>query len=640
MNTYFDANLQLLSQYDAPLAEKLRAYQPQGRAEVIETPSGHPSLRIIHLQQSHLLHSSRDPEREAARWVEGLTLPPMYNIALLGCGMMHHAFALVKRYHAKLKHIVLIERNMDVLYLAFQHLNLAPFLQTKTAFFLVEPEKSDIRKIMNDYLTPFVINGLEIIEHPASMAVDPLFYQEIKKEIKDSLQSGEIILRTKVQIGGMIQENIIRNVPLLLNNPSASALQGLLSTVPAFVVCAGPSLDKNVDQLKRVQDRGILIAVDTVFKKLIGLGIQPHIVVSTDPTPLNAKHFDGISELGESILVFPPSVYHTIPRQLNGTKVTLPLPASKFLRAFRGSLGEMNYLSTGTNVGQTAFNLALYLGCTPIVLTGLDLSFSARGGKTHSSGTAFQRSIELTNTPGKMKVELITEKPEWEEFSPIMIPGNDGNPVATSKFWYGYLRSFEEEIKKTNIPVINCTEGGAKIEGADVKPLAQTIQEVCVRDCMINSTLQMSVGFFFGVNPEEGKGVLQEGIKILHYSIDKAVEGISQIAAVKTIVNSQSPNPNLIREQLDKLHDIHVALVQDHKIYSVLDEAADAVLYPFIQMDNRPENDEITNENIQKSITRYEKYFVGMKELCRTYLSIAEETLNRMEEASGSYSSW
>jgi hypothetical protein len=157
---------------------------------------------------------------------------------------------------------------------------------------------------------------------------------------------------------------------------------------------------------------------------------------------------------------------------------------------------------------------------------------------------------------------------------------------------------------------------------------------------MINSTLQMSVGFFFGVDQNEGKGVLHEAVKILDYALDKANEGIQQISATKTVVKSPSPNPNLIREQLDRLHDIHVALVQDHKIYSVLDEAADVVLYPFLKYDNRPETEDITDQNVQRAISRYEKYFGGMKELCETFISIAEDTIEKMDEPGGSFATW
>ncbi len=639
--SFFESNLTLLQEYDPHLADTLRSYHPGGRAEVFETPTGKLSLRLTMDDKTFLLHSSRDPEREVERWLNTFELNSMYNLMILGCGMMHHAVALVKRFHSNLKHLAVIEHDMDVLHAVFQHTDLSPFLQTKMVFFLASPDKRGIRKFMNDHLTPFVINGLEIVEHPASIAVNPQYYKEIKQEINESLQSGEVILRTKVQLGGMIQENIIRNIPLVLQHPAASALQGIFQNIPAFIVCAGPSLDKNVEQLKAIQDRGLLIAVDTVYKKLMNLGIQPHIVVSTDPTYLNSKHFENIADMGETIFAVSPSIYHKIPRQIESTKLILPLPGSRILKVFGNALGDMNYMATGTNVGQTAFNLARMAGCNPIVLTGLDLSFPLEGGKTHATGTALQRTIKQTETQNKLQVELIADKPEWEEFTPIIVPGNDGRNVATSKFWFGYLRSFEEEIHKTSARVINSTEGGANIEGTEIQPLAQTIQDVCVKDCMINSTLQMSVGFFFGVDQNEGKVVLEEALNILKYAQSKAEEGLSQIEAVKSIAAGKSPDSKLIDEEIDHLHQIHVSLVQNHKIYSVLDEAADRVLHPFIQYENRPATDAITDVNIKKSITRYETYFHGMKELCEQFTAIAQETLEEFDDnADATLTTW
>ncbi len=37
----------------------------------------------------------------------------------------------------------------------------------------------------------------------------------------------------------------------------------------AFIVSAGPSLDKNVDELKKIQGRAMIMAVDTALKPLL-----------------------------------------------------------------------------------------------------------------------------------------------------------------------------------------------------------------------------------------------------------------------------------------------------------------------------------------------------------------------------------
>ena len=90
----------------------------------------------------------------------------------------------------------------------------------------------------------------------------------------------------------------------------------------------------------------------------------------------------------------------------------------------------------------------------------------------------FEREKGRTNIIGRIgkgeneAVDRIGEG--WEEFDPIIIEGNEGD-VATSKFWLAYLRSMEKMISEMNGRVINCTEGGAKIQGAEVMTLEDAI---------------------------------------------------------------------------------------------------------------------------------------------------------------------
>ncbi len=531
-----------------------------------------------------------------------------------------------------MQNVVIVEHSLEILRAAFTYVDLSPFLRTKSTFFLINPSPQDVRDFFNQRMTQFTLNGLEIVKHPASWELAPDFYLHTFKTVEECLQGGEILLRTKVQMGGMIQENIYRNLPAVLSNPNASALHSILSGVPAYVVGAGPSLDWNVHQLAGVKDSGVIIAVDTVWKKLREQDIHPHLVVTSDPTYLNARHFEGMEELGETILIFAPSVYHEIPKKLMGTKISLPMPASKFLNALSDVLGDMSYMAVGTNVGQTCFNLARYLGCSPIILVGMDLSFPKDGGTTHAAGTAFRRRIETGQTPGKMTVELISETPEWEEFDPILIPGVLGNEVATNKFWLAYLRSLEVEIQKTESKVINCTEGGARIDGTEIRTLADVVEEYGGKERMVQNTLQMSVGFFFGASMDDGKPLLKEGLDVFAFAAEKSEEGLKRLNALETIAESPSPNPTLLKEQMDEIQKIHEALIQEHKIYGFLDEAADRVLFPFLRLENRPSGKEITDANIKKTITRYRPYFKGMKELCDQFSAIARETLETMKD--------
>jgi hypothetical protein len=638
MQNLLDSNLSLLSTYDAGLADRLRFHMPSGGVERFATPQNFASLRVIKGGEAKLIHSGQDPVREAERWVGTLDLESPYNLLVFGSGLFYHVYQLVKRMQSTLRELTIVEKEIDVVHTLFSSIDLANFLRNKNTYFLIDPGPAEIRSFMNQHITAFTLDGLSIVEHPASCALHPEFYRETRAVIQECLQGGEMLLRTKVHLGGIIQENIIRNVPYLLSQPLVSSFKGMFPNVPAFVIGAGPSLDLNMDRLAEIGDRGIIIAADTVLKPLRSRGIHPHIVVTTDPTELNAHHFLDIDDLGETILVFSPSVNHRIPKQLKGTKTVIPLQTSRLMNLFPQVQRESNSLRTGVNVGQTCFNLAHYMGCSPIILAGLDFSFPVEGGFTHASGTALKRRIYATDSPGKMRVELLDEFRSLEEFEPVYIPGSVIEKVATNKFWLSYLRSMEQEIANTGKPVFNCTEGGARIEGALARSLGEVIRETCVRNVQARMNLQAVVGFFFGEPMTEGITILEEGVQILQTAVSFSDEGLRELSALETVANSLSPHREIILEKLRAVTDCHKKLIQDHKVYIILDEAADAILQPFLRQDSRPSGDPASLENVKTSIERYRPYFEGMKRICEQYQSIARETINAMKSGEFDFS--
>ena len=361
MNQLFDNNLRLLEAYDPITADRIRNHQPQGRAQLISTSSPqNPSLRVNDAGLSYLIHSSREPMREAQRWAENVALQSPYNILIFGCGLMYHAYQLALKVQQTLNHLIIVDKEPDVIHTVFNAIDLTAFLRTKSTFFLTHPTPFELRAIINKLLTSITLDGLSVVDHHASVEIHKQYYADLKKVVDESLQSAEILLRTKVQLGGLIQENIIRNVPQLLSNPTASGLVSILSNIPAFVVGAGPSLDRNVQQLRQIEDKGVIIAVDTVFKNYATLALihtlLSHLIQHGSTQSISRE----LMIWAALYLAFSPSVYHEIlPGLLE--PVSLPLPASRFLRTLNQVLGDQTYFKTGTNVGQTSFNLARLL---------------------------------------------------------------------------------------------------------------------------------------------------------------------------------------------------------------------------------------------------------------------------------------
>ncbi len=644
MTNFFQANIKLLHEYQPELAVRLGNHIPSLNLDPFETPSGAMSLRINNDAngQTTLLHSSRDPIQEAQRWASNVSIESPYHLMILGCGFLHHVFQLVMIYKNSLSQIVIIENDIDVVHAAFQAIDLSPYLHTKSVYFLVQPSPSELRSHFNDNLTQYSLNGLSVLRHQASVDRSPAYYHQIETIIQESMQGGEILLRTKVQIGSMIQENIIRNFPVLLQSPNVSKLKNLFSDKPCYIIGAGPSLDQDIESIKHIGGGAMIIAVDTAYKALCAAGTPPHIVVSTDPTSLNAKHFDGVVDLGSTTLVYSPSLYHKATAQLQGVKVTMPMISSKLLGTLPEVFQGANDVKIGTNVGQTCFYIAQYMGCGPIILVGLDFSFAKKGGTTHFSQAAFNRKIEKSDTPGKMRVELITDPPEWEEFDPILVPSNSGGEAATSKFWLAYLRSLEEEVKSTKQTVINCSSTGAKVEGALYQPLSQVIEQYSPGGGAADpngaseshNTLALTVGFHFGDNTSQGVSVLQTAQQILQHAVIQSEEGLQKAKALDGELQSDSLNQERVSQLIKEIQACHSEAVQNQKLYVVLDEAADQVLAPFLRLQNRPRQNAGDLNNARRTADRYLSYFEGIIKVSRDFQTIIQETLDTMSSSS------
>ncbi|HET9371990.1 MAG TPA: 6-hydroxymethylpterin diphosphokinase MptE-like protein, partial [Vicinamibacterales bacterium] len=78
------------------------------------------------------------------------------------------------------------------------------------------------------------------------------------------------------------------NAPRIAREGNAAALAGLFPGMPAVVVAAGPSLDRNIHDLAVVKDRAIVIACDTAARPLTSVGVEPDLIVASDPSRANA----------------------------------------------------------------------------------------------------------------------------------------------------------------------------------------------------------------------------------------------------------------------------------------------------------------------------------------------------------------
>jgi hypothetical protein len=243
-----------------------------------------------------------------------------------------------------------------------------------------------------------------------------------------------------------------------------SSIVGKYAGRPAVVVSAGPSLDKNFELLREIEDKFVIIATDAVLGKMIRSGITPHIVCCLErglPTydAYFAENLDRYPRECSGILlisqaVCTPKIYGRWP----GPKILIgkgELPLDRWLIAdtFGGTA-----IRSGSSVAHMCYSAAVSLGASRIALIGQDLAY-ADDGFMHAEGVYgpdARRAMRRPETSRGM----------------IKIPGALGGEVFTNDIFLLFLRELEDMVESFGISAYDCTEGGALIAGTVAEPFA------------------------------------------------------------------------------------------------------------------------------------------------------------------------
>jgi SAM-dependent methyltransferase len=271
------------------------------------------------------------------------------------------------------------------------------------------------------------------------------------------------------QFAGRYLMNTLRNLWYISGQGDAAALSGAFADVPALVVGAGPSLDRNIEQLQTLQHRALVVAVDTACRPLIAAGIQPHLVVSVDPTEINARHLAALPDTRGIWLVAEGSIDSSVFPQFGSRTFTFkvsnhhPWP---FLAAHGADRGQ---LQAWGSVLTTAFDLAVRAGCTPIVFAGADLAYT--DGLQYCRNTIHESKWKAFPTDAARAEHFKTYLESKPHSTELDVQGRQ--TVSTPPF-VQFRDWIVAQSRAVNRQVINATGGGILHGGAiQIRDLAE-----------------------------------------------------------------------------------------------------------------------------------------------------------------------
>lgn len=444
---------------------------------VTEAKNGFKSLSVKNTESNReiKLHSSFDPVKEAERNINIFNKGKSSFIIVSGVALAYHLALLKKKYPGT--KIIAIEKDPEVIEIC-----LSIFPESLSGIDIIY-SYNDIELIFGKMdLAGF--KGVSHYIHKPSYQLNPEFYDDLADSIKIFLSSKISDLLTRFEFEEKWIQNIFKNLRHLESSCNVSELFGRFQGLPGIIVSAGPSLKNNLSMLKDLQDKAVIVAVDTSLKILDKHGIGPHFVLTLDAQKYSYKHFTGIKN-NRTILIADivscPSILNNYPgkkmisttskyyQDKNGNTVRETTPIIDWIENYSGQFGD---IQSGGSVATSAFDLLLNMGCDPIILVGQDLAYTGR--EIHCSGT-YHNDDWLPGINRLKNLDSINQNViRKRKIKYVKQYGNNG--FVISDFIFDLYKSwFEDSASRVSIPVINSTGGGARINNTKEMDLSHAV---------------------------------------------------------------------------------------------------------------------------------------------------------------------
>ncbi len=409
----------------------------QGRHHLEDTNSGAYTMAGQDEQGMYYYHSNVSPCKEAMDFAQYYYQPGYEEYVIWGLGLGYHVQEMVKLDDGIA--ITIYESDLDVIYHCMQAVNMARYFTLPKIQLIYDPEFTKIIDTLKNITKNFILH------YPSLRHIENVHIRE-QMEMFFIRDSGK------------------RNAAVLFDNNSRENFKNYTGYVddlrPAFegkdvvIVAAGPSLDCNMEQLRNRKKNIVILAVETVFRKLINVGIEPDYMIVTDANARIYGHIAGL-EQQQIPMLYLSTTYKGFSTNYQGPKYLICQNGYDRAEDF-AKQHDWNLYETGGSVSTTALDVCIRLGAKSVAFIGLDLAYT--GGLAHASGTAARDVIGV------------------EEMQ--QVPAIGGGIAPASKLFMIYNTWIAKRVQKEDVtmPIYDATEGGALVPGLKVTTLQDYMQ--------------------------------------------------------------------------------------------------------------------------------------------------------------------
>ena len=484
-NNVFNKNIEALKVKNSVLADKLLKYVLTDVPQLVKENDVYNFL-----YKNKLLHNPRSPLGEALEIFSSAENTPIAIHLVYGLGLGY----LFQVTAAKsIGTVVLYEPDLNIMRTAF---TLVDF----TAYILKD----------NVFLTDSFNDACEYIYKKSNMKNTPLLlstrgyrdldndgFNNLVRELQEVVGRFSLDLKYTQEKFYPLLLKIVNNVPKILDEVPVLEFKDRFKNKTAVVVSAGPTLDRNIETIKKYRENIVLISVGTAMKALDAHNITPDFLCIIEANDCS-KQITGL-DLHEVNFITEPYANPNL-RKFEFKKTYSHISSNLPVNAIWCDIAGINneeYESKGT-VSYTALNVARILGCSKIILVGQDLAYI--DGQCYSKDSAY-KDLECRYNEELKKWEITAkdfenfcmslgnyEDPETRKRIAIdriqslnnslyYVKGINGDMIPTESVYAAFIKPLSEFTERySGIEYINTSLVGAQIDGFKNMPLEDALQ--------------------------------------------------------------------------------------------------------------------------------------------------------------------
>lgn len=388
------------------------------KIEIINTRESNATLQV----ENVFLHSKYYPAKDAEKFIE--SNERFYKdkdvVMVYGLGMGYHVKELLKRCNDNCK-IYIFDADKEIVKIADNIGSLENIRKDKRV------------RIFDNYSQKFLQDFVSI----AKLVDDILIYKPSVKLLSDEYMQLKNILEdynvAKIAVerfSDVMSKNYEYNLSLKTPGIQEFFKRINVKGETVIIVSAGPSLDYNINNLKKLKGKFKIFSVGRSLNILMNNGINPDMITIIDAQEIVRDQLKGYEE-SDIPLCFLSTASRWAVSNYNGPKYMF----------YNERKTDDIIINTGKTVAVATLDIAIKSGAKEIIFIGQDLGF-------------------LDNKRHAGTINYIPEDGAYKKVLSV-----DGSIINTNDGYLYFKRQIEKEIEENpNVRFINCSKG-ARIKG-------------------------------------------------------------------------------------------------------------------------------------------------------------------------------